>query len=229
MAVPLRCVSRRPLIEVCHASVRVNDATILACTDLTVQRGEVVAVTGPSGSGKTTLLNCLSGIVVPSEGDVIVDGVKITALTSAARARFRRTHLGIVFQDAELLDELTVLDNVAVRLRFDGMSRHDANEEAKRALHQVGMARFASLRIATLSGGEAQRIAVARAIAGSPVVILADEPTASLDKNNAQQVAGLLVDLAHRHGIALVAATHDPVVAGICDRQHALRESDLVT
>jgi putative ABC transport system ATP-binding protein len=143
-----------PVVLARGVGVTVRDIVVLAPTDLEVCRGEVVAVIGPSGSGKTTLLGCLAGIVAPTSGRVEIAGVAVSELAAADRARFRRTTLGLVFQDAELLDELTVVENVAVRLRFNGERARAARTQAESALRQIGMAARASDRIATLSGGE---------------------------------------------------------------------------
>jgi ABC-type lipoprotein export system ATPase subunit len=208
-----------------EVAVEVSGAVLLASAGLAVEPAEVVAVMGPSGSGKTTLLGCLSGTVVPSQGSVEVDGVRVSELSPAARARFRREHVGLVFQEPELLDELTVGENVALQMLFAGGSRSETRDRAAAALERVGVGNLLDARVARLSGGEAQRVAVARALASSSSVILADEPTASLDVDNARQVTRLLVEAARRDGTAVVIATHDPEVAAACDRTVLLRDT----
>lgn len=208
-----------------EAGVEVSGVVLLASTSLTVAAGEVLAVVGPSGSGKTTLLGCISGTVVPTRGQIEVDGIDVSRLSAAARARFRREHVGLIFQGPELLDELSVGENVALQMIFSGMARDEARSRAAVALERVGVAQLIDARVARLSGGEAQRVAVARALASPASVVLADEPTASLDADNARQVTNLLVEAARREGAAVVIATHDMEVAGACDNVLSLREA----
>jgi ABC-type lipoprotein export system ATPase subunit len=205
-------------------AVEAGDVVVLASTTLTVEAGEVVAVTGPSGSGKTTLLGCISGTVVPSRGTIEVDGVEVSALSAAERARFRREHVGLIFQEPELLDELTVGENVALQMLFAGVSRSQTQTRARAALDRVAVGHLVEARVSRLSGGEAQRVAVARALACRAAVLVADEPTASLDADNVRAVTRLLVEAARRDGTAVVIATHDPEVASACDRVVPLRE-----
>lgn len=211
-----------PVILADSVTVNINGTLALATTSLAVSAGDVVAVTGPSGSGKSTLLGCLSGIRVPTQGSVIVAGEHLNRLSPGARARFRRERCGVIFQDADLLDELDVAANVALPLIFSGMPRAEALARAAKVLDAVGCGELTARRPAELSGGEAQRVAVARAFAGSPVVVIADEPTASLDIDKAAAVTELIVHHAHAVGAATVIATHDRTVAKTCDREAAL-------
>lgn len=204
--------------------MEVGSRRVLSSTSVTVCAGESVAVTGPSGSGKTTLLNCMSGILVPTSGCVVLDGERISSLTVAARASLRLHRVGLVLQDPELLTELSVVENAALRLVLGGMSRADAFDEAMARLCEVGLENRLDASVDTLSGGEAQRVAVARAIAGSPPLVIADEPTASLDEDSANLVTRTLLMAGHEAGAAVVLATHDPLVANQCDRQLPLRQ-----
>lgn len=204
--------------------MEVGGVPILSSTSLHVRAGEVVAVTGPSGSGKTTLLNCVAGIIVPSSGVVLINGIEMSSLRPAARAKFRRNHIGLVFQDPELLDELSVVENVSITMIFNGADRTDATDRADAMLRTLDVGHLSASRTATLSGGEAQRVAVARALVKDASVIVADEPTASLDAVNVVQVTRLLVDAARRSHAALMIATHDPTVASLCDHVVSLRE-----
>lgn len=213
-----------PVVVARDVMVKVGRATVLASTTFTVDRGEVLAVVGPSGSGKTTLLGCVSGTVVPSRGSVVVEGTEVSSLGAAGRAKFRRRHVGLIFQDPELLDELSVVENVALSLIFGGVARKEAVRRAARLLEQLGLGAQVDARTATLSGGEAQRVAVARALVKRSAIVVADEPTASLDAEHAAEVTQLLITMARESGTALLLATHDVTVAGECDRVLSLRE-----
>lgn len=191
--------------------------TILDGVTFEVAR-ESLAVVGPSGVGKTTLLHIAGGILTPSRGSVEVCGRELTALSSSARAAFRLEHVGLIFQFAELLDELTVVENVSLPLRLLRRSRAAAETAAQHWLDRVGLSTRGSDRPAALSGGEMQRVAVARALAHEPALVLADEPTGSLDSANAQAVTDLLVEQCALLGAGLVMVTHDLVVAGRADR-----------
>ncbi|MBA2530139.1 MAG: ABC transporter ATP-binding protein [Euzebyales bacterium] len=202
----------------------VGRTTLLASTTFTVGKGEALAIVGPSGSGKTTLLGCVSGTVVPSRGSVVVGGTEVSSLAVGARARFRRNHVGPIFQDPELLDELSVVENVALSLIFSGVARTEALRRAAQLLERLGMGAHVEARTATLSGGEAQRVAVARALVKRSAIVVADEPTASLDAEHAAEVTQLLITTARESGTALLLATHDVTVASECDRVLSLRE-----
>lgn len=199
-----------------------GETVVLRSVDLRVGAGSSLAVTGPSGSGKSTLVACLAGLVQPTSGEVVVDGRVVSGLSEVGRARFRRERLGLVFQDPELFEELSVTENAALSLMFAGVPRAQALTRAVAALEAVGMGELGSAFPRTLSGGEAQRVAVARALATDRAVIVADEPTASLDAANAAAVSDLLLDACAR-GAAVVLATHDPEVAARCDAVLDLR------
>lgn len=212
------------MLEVRDVVVELGARRVLASTTLEVHAGESVAVTGPSGSGKTTLLNCICGIVVPTSGSVVLDGETISSLTVAARASVRLHRIGLVLQDPELLAELSVIENAALRLVLAGMPRTAAFDEATTWLCEVGLEHRLHESVDTLSGGEAQRVAVARALAGSPPLVIADEPTASLDEESADLVTRTLLTASRDAGAAVVLATHDPLVAAQCDRRLPLRQ-----
>lgn len=211
------------MISVEDVSVSVGALQILPPASFRVAPGEVLAVIGPSGSGKTTLMRCLAGLTVPSSGSVRIDDVVLSAAGAAQRAEFRRARLGVMFQDPELLDELSAIENAALPLLFSGHPRAAALELARTALENVGCGHLAGARPTTLSGGEAQRVATARALIIPGRVVLADEPTASLDRANALAVAALLIEHAHEHCAATVLATHDPEVVAMSDRVLDLR------
>jgi putative ABC transport system ATP-binding protein len=190
----------------------------LDSVSLTVPSGEVVAVTGPSGSGKTTLLHLLGGLDRPDKGRVLLMGVDWRSLSGAGLARFRRRTCGFVVQGAALLPQATAFENVEVPLVLDGMRANARRARVEAGLDRVGLAGHAAKLPDQLSGGEQQRVSVARALVTEPAVVLADEPTGSLDSDTAKAVVDLLLDAARAGGTAVVLVTHDPVVAAHADR-----------
>jgi ABC-type lipoprotein export system ATPase subunit len=194
---------------------------------LTVARGEVVAVMGPSGSGKSTLLYLLGGLDEPDEGQVRVAGVDWKTLHGRERARFRRRTCGFVVQGLALLPQATAAENVEVPLLLDGVSADDRHQRVSEALDRVGLADHAAKLTDQLSGGQQQRVSIARSLVTKPAVVLADEPTGSLDSATAQAVTRLLVSAARERGTAMVLVTHDPAVARHADRVMALHSGHL--
>jgi len=190
-------------------------APALGPVTLTVAEGEAVAVTGPSGSGKSTLLNLVAGLDRPNEGRVSVGGLQIDGLGEKALARFRRERIGMVFQFFNLLDDLTVLDNILLPAQLAGSARGKAATRAAELMGVLGIAKHADAYPGRLSGGERQRVAVARALINRPALLLADEPTGALDTASGHEVRQLLVDL-HRSGQTVVLVTHDLVLAEAC-------------
>lgn len=190
---------------------------ILRGIDLSVAAGETVGIVGPSGSGKTTMLMIIAGLERPSSGTVRVAGQDLTRLSEDALARFRRDHIGIVFQAFHLVPTMTALENVAVPLELAGGK--DAFERAAEALAAVGLGHRLTHYPGQLSGGEQQRVAIARAFAPKPRVLLADEPTGNLDGETGEQVIELLFDQCAREGTTLLLITHDPALAARCARQ----------
>ncbi|WP_207537337.1 ABC transporter ATP-binding protein [Sabulicella rubraurantiaca] len=200
--------------EVGAAAQRVN---ILKGVSLRVDRGEAVGIVGPSGSGKTSLLMLLAGLERATGGSLRVAGQDLSAMDEEALARFRRDQVGIVFQAFHLIPTMTALENVAIPLEFAG--RNDAFARAEEALRLVGLGRRLGHYPGQLSGGEQQRVAVARAFVAAPSLLLADEPTGNLDRATGTQVMDLLFGLRERHGTTLVLITHDPALAARCPRQ----------
>ena len=189
---------------------------------LAAARGEVVAVTGPSGSGKSTLLFLLGGLDTPDEGQVRVAGVDWATLRGRARARFRRRTCGFIVQGLALLPQATAAENVEVPLLLDGIEPAARDRRVAGALERVGLAQHSVKLTDQLSGGQQQRVAIARALVADPAVVLADEPTGSLDSVTAQDIVRLLVAAARERDAAVVMVTHDPTVAAHADRVVAM-------
>ncbi|MGH8891424.1 MAG: ABC transporter ATP-binding protein [Acidothermaceae bacterium] len=200
----------------------------LAGLSLTVQAGEAVAILGPSGSGKSTLLNLIAGLDRPTAGSVTVDGIRIDQLSEAGSAKYRRARIGMVFQFFNLLDDLTVLDNVLLPAQLAGTSRAKAGARANELLEYLGINRHAAAYPGRLSGGERQRVAVARALMNRPALLLADEPTGALDTASGADVRQLLIDL-NADGQTIVLVTHDFALAEACaSRTIELRDGTIV-
>ncbi|WP_433858028.1 ABC transporter ATP-binding protein [Streptomyces kronopolitis] len=196
----------------------------LAGVDFSVHPGEVVAVMGPSGSGKSTLLHCLAGIIAPDAGTVRYGPHELTALDDARRSALRRSDFGFVFQFGQLVPELTGLENVALPLRLNGTGRKEAERRARAWLERLEVDGAADQRPGEISGGQGQRIAVARALVTGPRVLFADEPTGALDSLNGERVLGLLTDAARDTRAAVVLVTHEARVAAYSDREVVVRD-----
>ncbi|GAA2228831.1 ABC transporter ATP-binding protein [Streptomyces sp. NPDC047880] len=190
-------------------------APALGPLTLSVAKGEALAVTGPSGSGKSTLLNLIAGLDKPTEGSVLVAGRRIDQLSEHALAKFRREHIGIAFQFFNLLDDLTVTDNIQLPAQLTGTSRRAAAARAGELMEMLGIQKHARAYPGRLSGGERQRVGVARALINRPELLLADEPTGALDSASGAEVRKLLIDL-HRGGQTIVLVTHDLALAEAC-------------
>jgi len=219
-----------PLIEAQGLGFQVRagagEINILRGVDLVIHPGEAVGIVGPSGSGKTSLLMLLAGLERPTAGSLRVAGHDLLRMDEDALARFRREHIGIVFQAFYLVPTMTALENVAVPLEFAG--RADAFEKAEEALIAVGLGHRLAHYPGQLSGGEQQRVALARAFVAAPRLLLADEPTGNLDRRTGKQVMDLLFGLRERFGTTLLLITHDPLLAERCDRQLRLEDGRIV-
>ena len=209
------------ILEVDHVSKSVQDAdgvlTILHDINFQLQARESVAIVGASGSGKSTLLSILAGLDTPSEGTVRLRGRDMFALDEDGRAALRGAHLGFVFQSFQLLAHLTALENVMLPLELRG--ERDARAQARQMLERVGLGQRLSHYPRVLSGGEQQRVALARAFVQQPALLLADEPTGSLDYATGEQVMALMFELNRELGTTLVMVTHDQAIAARCERQ----------
>jgi len=215
------------LLEAEELHKRFGRTVALDGLSVKVGGGEIVAILGPSGSGKSTLLLCLAGVVEPDGGDVRYRGRSLPSLPDSARTKLRRDEFGFVFQFGQLVPELTALDNVSLPLRLAGLGRSDANNRANDLLNTLGVDNVASKRAGEMSGGQSQRVAVARALVARPRVIFADEPTGSLDSTNGELVMELFVSTARQQGSTVVLVTHEPRVATYADREIVVRDGKL--
>ena len=215
---------RGVLLEARDIAKSFGQTPALRGASVAVAQGEILAIMGPSGSGKSTLLHCLAGIFPPDSGEVWYDGQRLDTLNEAERTRLRRTAFGFVFQFGNLVPELTAADNVALPLLLQRQHRRAAYRQAAQWLDRLNLGDKGARRTGELSGGEAQRVAVARALALGPRLLFADEPTGSLDSLTGEKVMKLLTGLAREQGITVVLVTHDARVAAYADREVMVRD-----
>ena len=201
---------------------------VLKGIDLHIGRGEVVSIVGPSGAGKTTLLQIVGTLDRPDSGEVVIDGVKVGGLNKKKLADFRNRHIGFVFQFHQLLPEFTALENIMIPAFIGGASKKTAEQRARELLRFMNLEDRASHKPSELSGGEKQRVAVARALVNNPAVVLADEPSGSLDSKNKEELHQLFFDLRDKFGQTFVIVTHDEQLAKITDRTIAMKDGMLV-
>ena len=221
--------SRSTLLEARDVCLSFGETPALRGANVTVAAGEVLAVMGPSGSGKSTLLHCLAGILTPDSGEVVFDGQRVDTLHEEARSALRREHFGFVFQFGQLVPELTAEENVALPLLLGGARRTAALDSARAWFALLDLDGFQHRRSGELSGGQAQRVALARGLVAHPEVLFADEPTGSLDSLSGEHVMELLVSAARQEGTTVVLVTHDPRVAAYADREVIVRDGKVTS
>lgn len=218
----------RPLLEVAGVSKTYGKQTVLKNVSFTMQPGERVALMGPSGSGKSTLLNLLSGIDHPDNGQILLASNDLARASASTLTHIRRHHISTIFQFFHLLPTLTASENIELTLQIAGVAAQERKNRVNELLEAVELTSHANAHPDTLSGGESQRIAIARALAHRPKLILADEPTGSLDSKSGQKTLDLLKNLTEKHQIALFLVTHSPEAADTCDRTLNLHDGTLI-
>ena len=201
---------------------------VLHGVSVQVREGEVLAIMGPSGSGKSTLLHSLAAIIGVDNGEIMFKSKDIALLNDTKRSVLRRTAFGFVFQFSQLVPELTALDNVALPLLLNGVSRNDAYQKAKNWLDEVGLADKYTSMPSELSGGQAQRVAIARAMVIEPAILFADEPTGSLDSLNSELIMELFIKTAKNSGTTVIMVTHEPSIAAYADREIIVRDGKIL-
>jgi putative ABC transport system ATP-binding protein len=217
------------LIEARNLHLSFGETPALRGAELGVRQGEIVAVMGPSGSGKSTLLHCLAGILVPDRGEVWFGGQRLDGLSDERRSALRRDRFGFVFQSGQLVPELTAEENVALPLLLSGTRRGAATAAARKWFGTLGLDGLERRRSGELSGGQAQRVALARGLVASPQVLFADEPTGSLDSVSGELVMDLLTAAVREQGTTVVLVTHDARVAAYADREVIVRDGKVST
>lgn len=216
------------MISISNITKSFGSLQVLKGINLTINKGEVVSIVGPSGAGKTTLLQIIGTLDTPDGGSILINGQDVTALSQKKLADFRNRHIGFVFQFHQLLPEFTALENVMIPALIAGTSRRQAKEKAMSLLDMLGLSARAGHKPSQLSGGEKQRVAVARALVNDPDVILADEPSGSLDSENKKELHQLFFDLRDRLGQTFVIVTHDESLATITDRTIHMQDGNIV-
>ncbi len=216
-----------PIISAKNIKKSFGQTHALRGISLDIQPGEILAIMGPSGSGKSTLLHSLAAITKIDSGEVCFDGKRIDKLSDDKRSKLRRTNFGFIFQFGQLVPELTSLDNIALPLLLNGVKRREAYERAQKWLNRVELGSKSNNMLGELSGGQMQRIAVARAMVISPKVLFADEPTGSLDSLNSEKVMELFISTARSHGTTVVMVTHEPTIAAYADREITVRDGQI--
>jgi len=222
----------KPILEVRNLTKELplgkEKVSILRGVDMTVMSGEMVAIVGPSGSGKTTLLGLIGGLDTPTSGTVMLAGQDISHLKEDKLADVRNRTIGFVFQFFNFVPTLTAMENVALPIQFDDHSKFNPDKRAKELLNLVGLGHRLNHKPKELSGGEQQRVAVARALANQPAVLLGDEPTGNLDSERGEEILALIQQLRHDLGLTVIIVTHDPKIAARTDRTLTMKDGQFV-
>ena len=216
------------MIEIKGVTKSFGSLQVLKGIDLCIEKGEIVSIVGPSGAGKTTLLQIIGTLDKPDNGSVVVDGIETSTLSTNKLSEFRNKHLGFVFQFHQLLPEFTAIENIMIPAYIAGMKPKEARSRAEELLEFMGLSNRANHKPNELSGGEKQRVAVARALMNNPAVILADEPSGSLDSKNKEELHKLFFDLRDKFGQTFVIVTHDETLATLTDRTIHLKDGRIV-
>ena len=216
------------MIEIRNIKKSFGNLEVLKGIDLDIERGKVVSIVGASGAGKTTLLLIMGTLDKPDCGSVIIDGVDVMKLSDAKRSAFRNKHMGFVFQFHQLLPEFTALENVMMPALIGGTSKREARKRAEELLAFMGLSDRASHKPNELSGGEKQRVAVARALVNKPDVVFADEPSGSLDTHNKEELHRLFFDLRDQMGQTFVIVTHDEQLANLADQKISMKDGLII-
>lgn len=216
------------MIEIKGVTKSFGSLQVLKGIDLCIEKGEIVSIVGPSGAGKTTLLQIIGTLDKPDNGSVVVDGIETSTLSTNKLSEFRNTHLGFVFQFHQLLPEFTAIENIMIPAYIAGMKPKEARSRAEELLAFMGLSDRATHKPNELSGGEKQRVAVARALMNNPAVILADEPSGSLDSKNKEELHKLFFELRDKFGQTFVIVTHDETLATLTDRTIHLKDGRIV-
>ena len=216
------------MIEIKGVTKSFGSLQVLKGIDLRIEKGEIVSIVGPSGAGKTTLLQILGTLDKPDSGSVVVDGIETSTLSTNKLSEFRNRHLGFVFQFHQLLPEFTAIENIMIPAYIAGMKPKEARSRAEELLAFMGLSDRATHKPNELSGGEKQRVAVARALMNNPAVILADEPSGSLDSKNKEELHKLFFELRDKFGQTFVIVTHDETLATLTDRTIHLKDGRIV-
>lgn len=217
------------MIEIRNIKKSFGSLEVLKGINLDIEKGKIVSIVGPSGAGKTTLLQIMGTLDKPDQGSVVIDGVDVMKLSDAKRSAFRNKHMGFVFQFHQLLPEFTALENVMMPALIGGTSRREAKKRAEELLAFMGLSDRASHKPNELSGGEKQRVAVARALVNKPDVVFADEPSGSLDSHNKEELHRLFFDLRDQMGQTFVIVTHDEQLADLADRKILMQDGRITT
>ncbi|MEU7654422.1 ABC transporter ATP-binding protein [Micromonospora taraxaci] len=212
------------VIEARDVAFSFGQTPALRGASVAVDAGEILAIMGPSGSGKSTLLHCLAGILVPDSGEILFDGASVHSMTETERSSLRRDRFGFVFQFGQLVPELTAVENVALPLLLSGVGRKQALSKASAWFERLGLDGLEQRRSGELSGGQAQRVALARGLVAEPRVLFADEPTGALDSLTGEQVMDLLVGVAREQGTTVILVTHEARIAAYADREVMVRD-----